>query len=522
MELEKGTRIKNRYEIIELLGKGGFGETYKAMDHLLNRVVAMKCSETSLAHEAKIMRALQNVPNISHLYDYFTVKKNHYIVMKLIKGQSLEAIRKENGGSIKIQLLKKMLPSVLITLEQMHDRGIIHRDISPGNFLVGEEDRCYLIDFGSATSIKESSLFNKQVFAHQGLDAPESGKVSEQGPWTDVYSLCVSILFLLSGEGIPAPEHRVPYDPVPGMLSKLSLTAKMQNALVKGLSLEKTKRHQSIQAFAKEFLGGRDSSEVSGESYSVHYHARTDIGYRDVNQDNFMVDTKFAYSAEDCEIKGYMECEPEEWHVVAVADGVAGANHGELASRAAIQAVSHFVDYYREDSGLHENLIEELLNQLNEKIVSLGEIIGKTASTISIMLWKDHQYCIANIGDSPVYRLSKGHLEQLSKEHTVAREKIEAGEQPSVREFHVLSKYLGKKGIAGSEMAYIQTGEISPGDIFMICSDGISGVLTEQEKVKYMKADGDKAISKIFTRAHKHPQMDNCTAIILKFHMAEK
>lgn len=517
MEIAIGTRIKNRYEIKELLGKGGFGCTYKAIDHLLNRYVAIKCSDNSLAHETKILKALNNVPNISHIYDNFTIGKTHYVVMRLIIGKSLSTFREECGGTISISILKEILPSALITIDQMHERGIIHRDISPGNFIIDDCNRLHLIDFGSATSIKEGYLRNKVIFKHLGLDAPETNEGAEQGTWTDIYTLCVTIIFLLTGEGLPSPQDRAKYDQVPGLLTRLSLTSKMQNALINGLSLDPNKRYKSVQTFANEFYGRNIHSSTMDKKYTVHYHAKTDIGRRNVNQDNFMVDTLYAYAGEDCEIKGYIDCEPDEIHIVAVADGVASSRHGELASKAAIQAVSHFVENYRNSDGLNENLIEEFLNQLNEKIITLGEKIGKTASTISIFMWKKDAYCIANIGDSPIYRLSGGTLDKISSEHTVAREKMEAGLGVTVKDFHSLTKYLGKHNIAGSEMAYIRTGKINAGDIFLVCSDGISGVITDDEKKRYMKKDGDRAMEEIYKRAHKYPYMDNCTAIILKF-----
>ncbi len=517
MEIKKGTRLKNRYEITELLGKGGFGSTYRAIDHLLNRFVAIKCSDKSLAHEAKILKALDNVPNISHRYDYFISDKKHFLVMKLINGVSLSRYRTENGKKISLNLILQILPNILITLDQMHERGIIHRDISPGNFMMDDEKRVFLIDFGTATSIREASLRNNTIFSHLGLDAPESARADEQGPWTDIYSLCVTIIYLLSGEGIPSVSDRQKYDPVPVLLTRLSLSSKMQNALMNGLALEKEKRYKSIQAFAKAFYG-RDINESGFDpSYSVHFHARTDIGKRSVNQDNFMVDTLFLYGGEDCEIKGYIDCQKDEIHVAAIADGVASSKHAELASKAAIQALAHFIENYRNDEGLNENLIEEFLNQLNEKIITLGEKIGMTATTISILMWKNDRYCMANIGDSPVYKLSDDHLYKLSEEHVLADEKIKAGLDVTTADFHTLTRYLGKKKTAGSEMAYIRSGVIKKGDIFLICSDGISGITTEAEKRKYMKKDGDKAIREFYKCAHRHPAMDNCTAIILKF-----
>ena len=291
----------------------------------------------------------------------------------------------------------------------------------------------------------------------------------------------------------------------------------MQNALMNGLALEKDKRYKSIQAFAKAFYGRDISASTMDESYSVHYHARTDIGKRSVNQDNFMVDTLFQYAGEDCEIKGYIDCQKDEIHIAAIADGVASSKHGELASKAAIQAVTHFIENYRNDEGLNENLIEEFLNQLNEKIITLGKKIGMTATTISILMWKNDTYCIANIGDSPVYKLSDDHLYKLSEEHVLANEKMNAGLNVTTADFHTLTRYLGKAKSAGSEMAYIRSGTIKKGDIFLLCSDGISGITTDGEKRKYMKKDGDKAIKEFYKCAHKHPAMDNCTAIILKF-----
>jgi len=517
MNIEKGKRLKNRYEILECIGEGGFGKTYKAIDHLTNRFVAIKSSEYSLFHEAKILKAINDVPNISHIYDYFVIDGNHYIVMRLIKGISLSAYRLQNGGTISIGVLKEVLKSAIITLDQMHERGIIHRDISPGNFIISEDNIMYLIDFGAATSLTEMKLKNKQVTRHLGLESPEYSDFDKQGPWSDVFSLCVTIVYLLTGEGIPSNEDRSKYDPVPEMLTRLSLTGKMQNALINGLSLDSNKRYRSVKAFSRDFFGMMDGNHSVSEEFSVHYHAKTYIGSRLVNQDNFMVDTMYSYAGEDCEIKGYIDCKMDEYHVVAIADGVASSCHAELASKAAIQAVSHFIENNVNNKGLAENIIEEFLLQTNEKIKTLSKKIGYTATTLSIFLWKNNEYCIANVGDSPIFLLSNGVLELLSREHSLAREKMDMGLDPKPKDFHTLTRYLGREDMAGSDMAYIRTGKISKGDIVLICSDGVSKQLPEHLMKRYMKKDGDRAMKKIFTKASKHEKLDNCTAIILKF-----
>ncbi len=516
MEYKRGFRLNNRYEILEPIGSGGFGQTYKAIDHLLNRYVAIKCSDKNLSHEARILKAINDVPNISHIYDYFVADNKHFIVMRLITGISLAEYRRKNGGTISVAAIKQLLPSAIITLDQMHERGIIHRDISPGNFIISEDNIMYLIDFGAATSVREHKLKNHGIFRHKGLESPEQLNDELQGAWSDVFSLCVTIVYLLTGEGIPSPEDRKLFDPVPGILTHLSLSAKMQNALINGLSLDVNNRYKSVKDFADDFFGKRNDNVLS-DKYSVHYHAKTFIGDRAVNQDNFMVDTMYAYAGEDCEIKGYIDCNRDEFHVVAIADGVASSNHAELASKAAIQAVSHFIDYYSLSNKLAENLIEEFLMQANEKINILSNKIGTTATTLSIFMWKNNEYLVANLGDSPVYKLSKGKLECLSKEHTLAREKMESGENINPRDFHTLTSYLGKRNAAGSDMAYIKTGRIEKGDVILVCTDGVSKVLSDSVKKRYMKIDGDKAMRKLYTSISRHKNRDNCTAILLKF-----
>ena len=143
--------------------------------------------------------------------------------------------------------------------------------------------------------------------------------------------------------------------------------------------------------------------------------------------------------------------------------------------------------------------------------------MGKTASTITIFLWKNNEFCIANIGDSPVYRLSDKQITCLTTIHTKAKEKISTGEFVSAKDLHSITRYLGKPNTAGSDMASIKNGTIKKGDIFLICSDGIANATTDLEKKKYMKRDGYKAITSLFKHAHKQLNMDNSTAIILKF-----
>lgn len=515
--LKKHTILKGRYEILSVLGNGGFGIIYKATDNLVGRYVAIKSSTESLSHEAKILGTLKNVPYISHSFDYFTENKTDYIVMRLVKGTSMSEIFNHSSKPFAVSDIKKYLPSICMSLYQMHKLGIIHRDISPGNLMITEDESIYIIDFGTATSTKHEGLRNNLIFSHKGLDAPERTNNNLLGPGTDIYSLCATIVYLLSGEGIPLPASRMKYDVIPALLAKLSINSNMQRALCKGLNIDIKKRYSDAFEFLRDFLGDEDPLTKAKINYTVEYNACTDIGTRGVNQDNFMIDSYFTYAGEDCLINGDFPSSYKHIHIVAIADGVASASYSEFASKATIQAISHFIDSYKYSEDLPERLMENLLDQLNEKIIFLGKKIGHTASTVSILMWKDNNYYVANIGDSPIFLLRKGKITTLTKAHTLAASKLQKGLQVTAEDLHTLKNYLGKENVSGSQMASYSSGQLAKDDTFLICSDGVSNAFTTDDLAKHLKKTGAKALSSIWKHTKKDKNMDNSTAVILHF-----
>lgn len=546
--LPEGTRLQNRYEIREVIGTGGFGITYRAVDLLLNCPVAVKeffpqelvtrnvdksleftlleennrsvveaCRE-NFRHEARILKAVKDVPYIARRKDYFEENETEYLVLNLISGKSLAEHMREQGGRLPVAAVLKLMKNTADTLEQMHSLGIIHRDISPGNLMLSEDGILYLIDFGAATSyMGAEKLLSRQVFLHRGLDAPECTRLEEQGPWTDIYSFCATMLYLVTGEGLPPADQRLQYDSLPQLLVQSPFSAAQQNALMQGLQMEIARRTQSVQILRAQLYEEKLEEEESPQEWRVFYHAKTMIGSRAVNQDNFMVNTAFCYKGEDCEESGELVCTPGSLQVAAVCDGVGGSNHGELASKAAIQAAIHFVEAYHQSEALPERLIEALLDQMNEKILQLGEVLGQTATTISLMAWKGDRYYIANIGDSPIYLLRKGTLTRLSTPHTRAEQNLMLQKPVQLLDYNTLMQYLGKSGVAGSQMAAVRYGRIKSGDTFLLCSDGVSKKIENSKLKSYLGKKGEKAVPAMFKALQKKDDNDNCTAIVLKF-----
>lgn len=544
--LPKGTELNDRYIIEEVIGSGGFGITYAAYDLLLNSMVAIKeflvdgymqrseedhravllpsaseqmelveKSRNNFLREISIMKEIQNVPYISRIRDDFYANGTNYIVMSLLKGKSLSDFMKESNGIIKASKLMKPMEHVLEALAEMHSLGYIHRDISPGNLFLTDGGDLYLIDFGTASCVAlDSELHSREFFEHKGFQAPEYKEVDKQGPWTDIYSLCATLVYLLTGEGIPNPEDRALYDDVPRLILKRGLTNRQQNALLKGLKTDIASRWNNAQELKNELCGDL-SVDYCGKE--IRYSASTHIGSRKINQDNLIVDGQFYFEGRDFTKSGLICSQPDEIHLVAVCDGVGGASFGELASRAAVQALNHFLRQYRNSEILPERLIPELLDQMNEKIISLSKKIGQTGTTLSLLLWKGNQYYAVNVGDSPIFLLRKRKLQQISVSHTLATTKEMAGIEIYMQDRHTLVNYLGRKAIAGSQMMAYSHGYIEKGDTYLLCSDGISNKI-DKDTLKRLLRKNEKAAMQSFERIiNRCTDNDNCTAIVLKF-----
>ncbi len=228
--LEEGTLLHEcRYQLGTVIGRGGFGITYSAWDQLLNQPVAIKeyfplnlCGRNSqeddevqpapeheglyqkgalrFIREARILGTLQNMKNVVPVLDWFSENNTQYIVMKFIRGVTLAEYVKAN--KTEPQELINMSRDLIDSLIQIHEQGILHRDISPSNIMVEEDGTFVLIDFGAAISKDRRVQGQDKTTIHNRSFSPieqydENGK---QGPWTDVYGLSATLYYLICGE----------------------------------------------------------------------------------------------------------------------------------------------------------------------------------------------------------------------------------------------------------------------------------------------------------------------------------
>ncbi len=196
--------------------------------------------------EAEILSKFYLMPGIVSVRDFFYGNRTAYIVMEYIDGIDMKRYAKAKGGRLMPDEVFSLLKDVLKALNEVHKKNIIHRDISPDNIMLAKDGKAKLIDFGAAKNCANGERAAVQL--KQGYAPPEQyDRNGNQGSWSDVYSMCASIYYLLTGIRIPNARDRQNQDTVK-LLQFLGvpISGKQDFAIHKGLSLEASERYQTI------------------------------------------------------------------------------------------------------------------------------------------------------------------------------------------------------------------------------------------------------------------------------------
>src|ERR1700741_3813401 len=186
-----------KYHIVELVGEGAMGVVYKAKDSVLDRTVAIKVMNESIArqddlrkrflHEAQAAASLQH-PNVVTIFDMGDVEGHLFIPMEFVDGIYLEKLL-EMGQVLSLQAKLDIIIDVLTGLSFAHKRGIIHRDIKPANIRVTEDGRAKIMDFGVA-HLASSSMTNTGSFlGTPSFMAPEQITEGKTTGATDIFAV---------------------------------------------------------------------------------------------------------------------------------------------------------------------------------------------------------------------------------------------------------------------------------------------------------------------------------------------
>jgi serine/threonine-protein kinase len=221
MLMNKTALLNNRYQLLETIGRGGFGQTYLAIDtHLPSQKKCVIKQLKPIIHEPQIpvwmqerfqqeARILEHLgaqsPQIPGLYAYFSEGGNFYLVQEWIEGITLTQ-KVEQEGNLSAQEVKKILISLLSVLEKVHNQRIIHRDIKPDNIILRAGDELpILIDFGAVKEAMATAMTYNGNSAYSIAIGTAGYMASEQAAGrpiysSDLYSLGLTAVYLLTGK----------------------------------------------------------------------------------------------------------------------------------------------------------------------------------------------------------------------------------------------------------------------------------------------------------------------------------
>ena len=290
--LEIGTVLAGRYEILQLIGRGGMGAVYKARDTELDRTVALKLIRPELARDPQILKRFKQElilarqvthKNVIRIFDLGQSDGIKFITMDFVEGQDLRQLLLAHGKLAPDQAARIML-QICRALEAAHTEGVIHRDLKPQNIMLDASGRAYVMDFGIARSAYLPGM--TQTGALIGTPeymSPEQGRGEKLTERSDLFSAGIIFYEMLTGKSpyysdtpLATLWKRMTEKVTPPMVVDPTLPQALNDIVVKALEIEPKNRFASAREIAQQleiWLGPSEGSStiIVGVSRTAAY-----------------------------------------------------------------------------------------------------------------------------------------------------------------------------------------------------------------------------------------------------------
>lgn len=280
MTLERGALLHQRYRIVEILGQGGMGSVYRAVDENLGVDVAVKENlfttdeyARQFRLEAVILANLRH-PNLPRVTDHFVIgDQGQYLVMDYIEGEDLRQ-RMERMGNITEDDAVLIGAAMCDALAYLHTRKppILHRDLKPGNVKITPDGHIFLVDFGLAKVLHGSQATTTGARAMTpGYSPPEQYGTARTDSRTDIYSLGATLYAALSGiipeDGLARAMDNTQLTPLRKRNSKVS--RRLAAAIEKAMGIDPAERFQNAEDFKRALLGTKTKTQLLPGDYMI-------------------------------------------------------------------------------------------------------------------------------------------------------------------------------------------------------------------------------------------------------------
>ncbi|MEX1045719.1 MAG: serine/threonine-protein kinase [Chthoniobacterales bacterium] len=203
----RARRIFNNFELVELIGEGGMGSVFKAYDHTLGRMVALKVlrremsaredERAKLEQEARVTASV-NHPHVVRVYSFGEADGQFYLAMELVEKGSLDDLMSIQTRVSEAQVLEIGV-QIAQGLEAAAERGLIHRDVKPGNILFADARTTKIVDFGLARVLEEEAEARGEIWGTPYYIAPERLNYEPEDFRSDIYSLGGTLFHAIAG-----------------------------------------------------------------------------------------------------------------------------------------------------------------------------------------------------------------------------------------------------------------------------------------------------------------------------------
>ena len=259
------------YELRELLGEGGIGRVYAGYDTVLQREVAIKSLRPELFRDSNFLARFRaeatslarlNHPNITTVHALINDSRNLYMVMELVRGETVEDLLKRRNGPLGVRDALAIIAQAADGLAYAHSMGVIHRDIKPANLMIADGGLVKIMDFGIARARGSQRLTRDgSIVGTLAYMAPEQLRGEAGDERSDLYSLAIVLYEILSG-GVPFAaasdydlmQAQINTRPAPLGSSIPGVAGRIERALMKALAKKPDQRFATVKEF-KDALG---------------------------------------------------------------------------------------------------------------------------------------------------------------------------------------------------------------------------------------------------------------------------
>lgn len=279
--LQIGGVLNKHYMIEAILGVGGFGVTYLARDMTAGKKVAIKeympsywavrasngkdvASNSAenqelfehgrevFQREVRMLSQFLGNEYVVQIYHSFEENNTSYFVMEYLDGVTLGTLAKSTGGKIPVSTAIEVLTVVSNTLVALHDKKLLHRDISPENIFITKKGIVKLIDFGATRAYVGEQSQSMSVVIKPGFAPPEQySQKGRMGPWTDVYALCATFYTVVVGKRPPDAPDRLAGEQLQD-IKAFGVPTIIADAINKGMQLDFRKRYSDLRVFVAD------------------------------------------------------------------------------------------------------------------------------------------------------------------------------------------------------------------------------------------------------------------------------